>query len=183
MFCFIQWGACGCQAVCIRGAWTLGSVSDVSLPRGSPSKCLVGTGDLRMLDNGGKHGLPPEDSSPSHGAGVRAAPLQRDQWTHREFPWEMLHPQTRGSSPGCGFQAGTSLSQVSRALHVSWSRRSQGTTGGRKAGAVVWTWVPLTSLGLSLLLCWVGVITLPASGGAVELQGMTCLLGLPSRCE
>ena len=40
-----------------------------------PHKCLVGTGDLRMLDNGGKHGLPPAESSPSQGAWVRAAPL------------------------------------------------------------------------------------------------------------
>lgn len=28
-----------------------------------------------------------------------------------------------------------------------------------------------------LLLCWVGVITMPASGGAVGLQGMMCLRG------
>ena len=28
-----------------------------------------------------------------------------------------------------------------------------------------------------LLLIWVGVITVPASGGAVGLQGMMCLLG------
>ena len=31
-----------------------------------------------------------------------------------------------------------------------------------------------------LLLISVGVITMPASGGAVGLQGMMCLLGLPS---
>ena len=64
---------------------------------------------------------------------------------------------------------------VSGALHVSWSRRSQGRTGARKAGAGA-------SLDLSspdlpgLLLFWVGVITMPASGGAVGLQGMMCLL-------
>lgn len=33
-----------------------------------------------------------------------------------------------------------------------------------------------------LLLCWVGVITMPASGGAMGLQGMMCLRGWLS-CE
>ena len=65
-----------------------------------------------LHDNGGKPGLPPAESSPSQGAWVGAAPLQRDQRTRHVFPWEMPHPQTRGSSPGCGFQAGTSLLQV-----------------------------------------------------------------------
>ena len=56
------------------------------------------------------------------------------------------------------------------ALHVSWSRRSQGRTGARKAGAGA-------SLDLSspdlpgLLLIWVGVITVPASGGRCGVTG------------
>ena len=42
LFCFIPWGACGCQAAHSKNVWTLGSVSDVSLERGSPSKCPEG---------------------------------------------------------------------------------------------------------------------------------------------
>ena len=70
---------------------------------------------------------------------------------------------------------------VSGAFRVSWPRRSQGRTGARKAGAGAS--VDLSSPDLpGLLPIWVGVITVPASGGAVGLQGMMCLLGLPS-CE
>lgn len=54
------------------------------------------------------------------------------------FPWEMPHPQTRGSSPGCGFQAGTSLLQV---LSCVWGtscllvqKVSGEGLGARKAG-------------------------------------------------
>ena len=150
----------------------------------------MGTGDLRTLvhltlhDNSGKHGLPPAEPSPSQGAWVRAAPLQRDQRTRHVFPWEMPHPQTRGSSPGCGFQAGTSLLQV---LSCVWGtscllvQKVSGEDRGQKGRCRSEHGLEFPDLP-GLLLCWVGVITMPASGGAVGLQGMMCLLGLLS-CE
>jgi hypothetical protein len=73
-------------------------------------------------------------------------------------------------------QASYRCCHVSGALRVSWSRRSQGRTGARKAGGGAS--MDLSSPDLpGLLLCWVGVITMPASGGAVGLQGMMCLRG------
>ena len=150
----------------------------------------MGTGDLRTLvhltlhDNSGKHGLPPAEPSPSQGAWVRAAPLQRDQRTRPVFPWEMPHPQTRGSSPGGGFQAGTSLLQV---LSCVWGtscllvQKVSGEDRGQKGRCRSEHGLEFPDLP-GLLLCWVGVITMPASGGAVGLQGMMCLLGWLS-CE
>ena len=92
-----------------------------------------------LHDNGGKPGLPPAESSPSQGAWVGAAPLQRDHCTHRVFPPEMPHPDWRFFFPGSGFQTGTSLLQaLSRVWGTSClliQKVSEGRTGARKAGA------------------------------------------------
>ena len=195
LFCFIPWGACGCQATHSKDVWTLGSVSDVNLERGSPSKCPEG-----HCVSGGDRGS--EDARPLHTA--------RQQWKARASSCRVVTlsgslgqscPSAEGPADSPCVSMGDAPTSDTRlfsrvwvpgrnepltgavmclgALRVSWPRRSQGRTGARKAGAGA-------SVALSspdppgLLLSWVGVITVPASGGAVGSQGMMCLLGLQS---
>ena len=142
-----------------------------------------GSEDTRPLstlhDNSGKHGLPPAEPSPSQGAWVG------DHCTRRVFPWEMPHPQTGGSFPRVWVPdrnkplTGT-VTCLGHFMSPDPGGLGLGEDWGQKGRCRSMDLGPLTSLGLSLLLCRANVIRAPALGGRYGVSGDDVSLGLRS---